>query len=241
MKKIIILILGISILLLGSGCYEPDFHKDKDYEEDEYFKLLDKGEYIQIVGLQDLVLKEGKLEVSVPIRDEDYVVLGGEYSCGFMETCSMLLGNNEIKIVELNGEVFFYQDIFKATKEIEEFYLNVSPERRFVDKFYDVFSSGNVPDKFYVPYGMYEEEVEGGKRVEEAKTTYYYNYLDAPNENRYRISNDIETPKSPPRRLGYQFLGWYIDEEGEEEWTFRDLENYPRQLYAKWRKNGLED
>ena len=90
--------------------------------------------------------------------------------------------------------------------------------------------------------------------VQKANTAYMFNYEGAPNENYYAI-DEFERggliTKYPydPYREGYDFGGWYKDEECTQIWDFAvdtlpaptydengDLEYVETRLYAKWDK-----
>ncbi len=90
--------------------------------------------------------------------------------------------------------------------------------------------------------------------VQKANTAYMFNYEGAPNENYYAI-DEFERggliTKYPydPYREGYDFGGWYKDEECSQIWDFAvdtlpaptydengDLEYVETRLYAKWDK-----
>ena len=83
--------------------------------------------------------------------------------------------------------------------------------------------------------------------IKAANVAYYYNYDGAPNNNYYFIDNSddgyVIKPKYDPVRVGYEFIGWFTEEECINEFNFEtdvlfdEIEKGYKEykLFAKWR------
>jgi hypothetical protein len=105
------------------------------------------------------------------------------------------------------------------------------------------FSNNNIP-KIYVPEGYANTYNEKQKLLMyyDANVSFMFNYEGAPNGGFYSVDykdagNIIVQPQTPQRE-GYDFGGWYEEQECINQWDFDIAIETSKKLYALWIKKG---
>jgi uncharacterized repeat protein (TIGR02543 family) len=103
------------------------------------------------------------------------------------------------------------------------------------------FSNNNIP-KIYVPEGYANtyNEKQKLKMYYDANVSFMFNYEGAPNGGFYSVdykeAGNILVQPQTPQREGYDFSGWYGEEECITPWDFNNTIETSKKLYALWIK-----
>ena len=243
-KIITILIFCFSSLLVLSGCDIPETY----YSDEFYYQLIDDNS----IAIGDLNSNFSSDYIFVPQEIEGYTVkqLGFGSGLGFGGLTSYSPNKyslerfycpNTVEVIDERYMIIARRlKVFYCGKVVNLGLLNASAEMDDIEYY--------VPDEMYTQF--YAEIYDSCQNsLFKANVVYLLNY-EADNKyfyvDNYEYGSLIEYIPPVPTREGYEFNGWYTEEECINEWNYQQSklpllaegqEFIETKLYAKWTKN----
>lgn len=236
MKKRLIILVSLFFLLVGCSPFEFTY---------DIFRVLKKGSTAEIV---DLTTEGQEREVVVfPAKIPGYEFV----NLGTASYFKMSIESQNIKVAFIEHVNMICGTVFLAMTrgEIGNQVIIVL-NSLYLIKFEGAFIAGG-DNRMVIPFEVFDEYYNKNsglyrdyrENYEMSRVSFYYNYIDSPNDGLYRISydKDLEMISKPedPIRSGYEFQGWYLETENSNEFDFTSESNRTLSytiLYAKWRK-----
>lgn len=203
-----------------------------------------KEAFATVYGVTDLGKLQRMLEIPNHVDRFPVRVVGAKRSL-FSITPNVIFSSKHLDKIYIpyTVETLFSDSV--STRNINELVL-IPSEKREPEKIYHR-SSLHTPSSTIVPPKYYDELLDREEYIPRSLTpanvVYYFNYEYAPNSNVYwidLIGEDIKyniyiNPK-PPKREGYIFRGWFMDEATTLKWdeTLPSSTEEKLELYAGW-------
>ena len=247
------MILIVSLL----GCNNPNTIYENEFFQYKILRPEPKFEHIMIIGLTDLGKEQTNLIIPSEIDGIPVLKLGKEGELMFGVSEGRFDSDNLVKVY--NGPTLMQcnRAIFIGCTRLETILFNNSQLQYYVDiNRYD--PDIPIQPRIYIPRNNALPEFTLKVQIEDmfriANVSYYWNYIDAPEEGSYFIDwvdgTIIDFIPPDPQREGFVFSGWFTEAECINEWDFENdivmgpLFNkegvspyFETALFAKWEKD----